>query len=145
MQSWEILLIVVGVAVVALCVYLITTLKRLNNTLDQINALVKNNTDNVNSIVTNVEAISGDVGSVCLCAKNTAEKISSTVNSYLPSQDEVDSKQAKNAHTVLGGDSLKTVVGIVSAALTGVKVITKISEESKTRKLIKELKKNKLK
>ncbi len=145
MQSWEIVLIAVGVAVVALCVYLITTLKRLNNTLDQINALVQNNTDNVNSIVTNVEAISGDVGSVCLHAKNTADKISSTVNSYLPSQSKVDSKQAKSAHTVLGGDSLKTAVGIVSAALTGVKVITKISEESKTRKLIKELKKNKLK
>ncbi len=142
MHPWEIVLIVVGAAVVALCIYLIVTLKKLNGTLDSVNALINSNSESLNGIVTNVEAISGDVGSVCLRAKDMASKVGDTVNSYLPEKS--DGKSDKIKATSSGSDSIKAAIGVLSALFTCVKIVSKMSEEVKMRKLLKQLKKNKL-
>lgn len=139
MQTWEYVVIGVGVAFAALVVYLIIVLKNANSAITKINALLGNNSDSINIIITNVEGITGNVNDVCSKTKGVVDKFSDTVSSYVPQAGTATSSKAENS---LGdAKSLKTAIGVVSFAISGFKVISHFKENNRTKKLLKELKK----
>ncbi len=68
MQAWEIVVLIAGVAFVALSVYLIIAIKKLTQTLTDLDKMLKENSPKVQSIVSNVDEITSS-------AKNAVGKI----------------------------------------------------------------------
>jgi uncharacterized protein YoxC len=73
MQAWEIVVLIAGFAFVALSVYLIIAIKQLTQTLSDLDKILKENSPKVNSIVSNVDEITGS-------AKNAVSKIDRSGN-----------------------------------------------------------------
>ena len=137
MRAWELAVILAGISFAALCIYLITVLKKLGLTLTKLNAILDDNKSGVNDIISNVGTISGDVGTVTARTKQAVESISSKVeNIKLP-----ESPQQK-AQGLLSLDSpaLKTAISAAGILFSGAKVLAKMSENARTKKLIRALK-----
>ena len=79
MRAWELAVILAGVSFAALCIYLITVLKKLSQTLISLNAILDENTGGVNDIIANVDTISVDVSAVTARTKQAVETISEKV------------------------------------------------------------------
>lgn len=134
MQSWEIVIIAVGAALIAVCIYLISVLKSANNTLAKINELLESNSPGVNKVITNAGTISDDVGDVCSRAKDAVTKITDAVSA----QTEESGKALPSS-----GDSpaLRSVITAVSVVFSGLKVMKRFADSRRTKKLLRELKK----
>lgn len=140
MQTWEYVVVCVGVAFVALIVYLIVVLKNANKALTKINEMLTGNSDNLNIIITNVEGISRNVNDMCSQAKGVVDKVGDTVSSCM-SNAQSGTFSVKEGNALSDSKSLKTAIGIVSFAISGLKVLSQFKENNRTKKLLKELKK----
>ena len=60
MQFWEIIVLIAGIAFVALVVYAIIAIKKMLLTLSNVDRLIAENEESVTSIVKNVDTISSD-------------------------------------------------------------------------------------
>ncbi|MBR2560096.1 MAG: DUF948 domain-containing protein [Firmicutes bacterium] len=143
MSAWELIVIVAGLAFTALCVYLILVLRKLSATLVRVNQMLDENTPGVNDIVKNVGHISGDVGVISTRAKDAVEKISSSVENVTSRAAEGGPAAiVKSAMPDTSGSLFRTAVSVAGVFFTAAKVLAKMSENAKTKKLIKELKRS---
>lgn len=140
MQSWEYVVIAIGVAFVALAVYLIVVLKNVNNAVGKIDNLLNSNSENINIIITNVEGISGSVNDICSTTKGVVDQVGDAVSSCVPAKGSGDSS-VLNGNDSADNKSLKSIIGFVSFAISGIKLIGQFKEKNRTKQLLKELKK----
>lgn len=140
MQSWEYVVIAIGVAFVALAVYLIVVLKNVNNAVTKVNNLLNSNSENINIIITNVEGISGSVNDICSKTKGVVDQVGDAVSSCVPAKGSVDSS-VSNGNDSADNKSMKSIIGFVSFAISGIKLISQFKEKNRTKQLLKELKK----
>lgn len=137
MQSWEIVIIAVGAALIAVCIYLISVLKNVSNTLARINTLLEDNSPGVNKVITNAGTISEDVGDVCSRAKDVVTKISDTVSEKTAGTGKAVLPAAEDSTAV------KSAITAVSVIFSGIKVLKRMADSRRTKKLYRELKKKK--
>lgn len=140
MQSWEYVVIAIGVAFVALAVYLIVVLKNVNNAVTKVNNLLNSNSENINIIITNVEGISGSVNDICSKTKGVVDQVGDAVSSCVSAKGSVDSS-VSNGNDSADNKSMKSIIGFVSFAISGIKLISQFKEKNRTKQLLKELKK----
>jgi uncharacterized protein YoxC len=128
MQLWEYVVLFVGVALIALVIYLIIAVKKLHGTIDQINHMITENEKAIASILANADAISED-------AKNVLDKVGTVVT-----------RADKVAGSLKNDGGLSSMMGIGSisdifgAAYAGYKLLKKYREKRKLKKLLKESK-----
>ena len=112
MQLWEVILLVVSFAFVAVCVYLILTLKTLTNTVKNLDVLIQSNTQKINSIITNVDIISSDAQNMVGTANKAVVKVDSIATNI--------KKKSKNSKSKEGLFDVKTLIslcGFLSATI----------------------------
>lgn len=122
MQTWEIVVLIAGFAFVALSVYLIIAIKKLTQTLSDVDRLLKENSPKVNSIVSNVDEITGS-------AKNAVGKIDVVASN-------VGSLAAGASNVVKNNlSTIKWATQIIGLAIG---IFTVVRKRSAARKSIKE-------
>ena len=142
MRAWELAVILAGVSFAALCIYLITVLKKLSQTILKVNGILDDNTSGVNDIISNVGTISSDVGSVTARTKQAVETISGKVETIrLPEAPQKKSIELPGVDSA----SLKTLISVAGVVFSGAKVLAKMSENARTKKLLRALKDSKKK
>ena len=127
MQVWEIVVSVVGAALVALIVYAVVAIRKMLMTLDKVDRLIAENEESVNAIVKNVDIISTDTKEIVTKVSNVvthADKIATSLKSdgiaalgYLP--------------------NVKRVYDTASIIFTGFKVVKNIRARHKKKKMTK--------
>ena len=104
MQLWEVILLVVSFAFVAVCVYLILTLKTLTNTVKNLDVLIQSNTQKINSIITNVDIISSDAQNMVGTANKAVVKVDSIATNI--------KKKSTNSKSKEGLFDVKTLISL---------------------------------
>ena len=129
MQLWEIIVLISGIAFVALVIFAINAIKKLSSTVEKIDQLVSDNTEAINSILKNADGIARDTKDIVGKVDNVvggASKLASKFNG----ENGVDSfSSAKKLYEVFG------------IAFTGYKIIKGYFDRRKLKKMIKETKK----
>lgn len=138
MRAWELAVILAGVSFAALCIYLITVLKKLSQTLISLNAILDENTGGVNDIIANVDTISVDVSAVTARTKQAVETISEKVEGI-----KLQSSQKTAPVPAADNSALKTAISVAGVLFSGAKVLAKMSENARTKKLLKAIKQSK--
>ena len=138
MRAWELAVILAGVSFAALCIYLITVLKKLSQTLISLNAILDENTGGENDIIANVDTISVDVSAVTARTKQAVETISEKVEGI-----KLQSPQKTAPVPAADNSALKTAISVAGVLFSGAKVLAKRSENARTTKLLKAIKQSK--
>lgn len=133
MQTWELAVLIIALAFAGLSVYLIMTLIKLKATIESLDKMLLENTENINEIMKNVSQITADTKNITDKANKTVENISSKANTV------VNSKPVNGI--VQNGANIRTIMSITSAVLVGAKVLNNIMETNKLKKSIKLAKK----
>ena len=138
MRAWELAVVLAGVSFAALCIYLITVLKKLSQTLISLNSLLDENTGGVNDIIANVDTISGDVSTVTARTRQAVETISERVEGI-----KLQGPQKTAQVPAADSTALKTAISVAGVLFSGAKVLAKMSENARAKKLLKALKQTK--
>ncbi|MFA0815677.1 MAG: DUF948 domain-containing protein [Anaerofustis sp.] len=127
MQVWEIVVLIAGIAFVALVVYAIIAIRKMLLTLNKVDTLISENEASVTAIVKNVDTISNDTKEIVTKVSNVvshADKMAASLKSgglnaleYIP--------------------NVKRIYDVASIAFAGLKIIKSIRTRHKKKKLTK--------
>ena len=127
MQFWEIIVLIAGIAFVALVVYAIIAIKKMLLTLSSVDRLIAENEESVTSIVKNVDTISSDT-----------KEIVSKVSNVVSHADKMAATLKSDGISALGYiPSVKRVYDTASILFTGWKIIKSVRARHKKKKMTK--------
>ena len=125
MQLWEVILLIVGFAFVALTVYLIVAIGKLSKTLDKIDALVDKNAEGITSIITNLDEITQDTSQIVDSANKAVISVSEMAT---------ETSAAKNTRSAIDFEGILALAGTL---LNGFQAFRELRSKRKNAKLQK--------
>jgi len=127
---WELGVLIAAAALVVLTVYFVKVLKKLAVTVDDINVLLKNNNETLDSIVKNANITVSNVADITEVAEKNIRRADAAVTSI------VLSKPAKNTVS-----TLNRAIHYGKYAFAATAVLSQMFQERKRKKLLKKAEK----
>jgi uncharacterized protein YoxC len=127
---WELGVLIAAAALVVLTVYFVKVLKKLAVTVDDINVLLKNNNETLDSIVKNANITVSNVADITEVAEKNIRRADAAVTSI------VLSKPAKNTVS-----TLNRAIHYWKYAFAATAVLSQMFQERKRKKILKKAEK----